>query len=68
MAIIDPERFDELAVAAATEPVSRGRILRTLAAMALGSALGVGRAVREQGGGGLQDGRPSLPYKVRVLS
>jgi hypothetical protein len=36
MAIVDPERFDELAVAAATEPLSRGRVLKMLAAVLLG--------------------------------
>jgi hypothetical protein len=36
LAMIVPDRFDELAVAAATEPMSRGRMLKTLAAMALG--------------------------------
>jgi hypothetical protein len=34
--MVDPDRFDELALAAATEPVSRGRVLKMLAAVLLG--------------------------------
>jgi len=36
LAMVDPDRFDELAIAAATEPVSRGRVLKMLAAAVLG--------------------------------
>jgi hypothetical protein len=36
MAMVDPDRFDEIAVAAATEPVSRGRVLKMLFAALLG--------------------------------
>jgi hypothetical protein len=36
MAMVDPDHFDELAVAAATEPVSRGRLLKMLTAALLG--------------------------------
>jgi hypothetical protein len=34
--MLNPARFDELAVAAATEPVSRGRVLKMLFAALLG--------------------------------
>ncbi len=33
--MLNPERFDEIAVAAATEPLSRGRVLKMLAAALL---------------------------------
>jgi hypothetical protein len=42
MAMVDEERFDEIAHAFATGHLSRSRVLRMLAATALGTALGGG--------------------------